>query len=105
MEIIEKPSLDQSELEQLLLLWNAEYPSQICYRNLNELRGYLDKVDPEKHLLVRLEDELCAWMILFQREQARWFAMIVSKNFQGRGLGKALLMHAKKKMVGSFPVG
>ena len=22
--------------------------------------------------------------------------MIVSKNFQGRGLGKALLMHAKK---------
>jgi len=85
-------SLHVPVLQQLLRLWNAEYPRILCHASLMELNAYLNKLGPTEHLLLLNETEnVEGWAWKFNREGERWFAIILSGKVQGQGWGSALL--------------
>ena len=97
MKMIEKIALSHEEQRQLMALWNAEYPGQIGYGSLEELQKYLTDIDPDKHLLLFEANSMIGWLMLFEREGSKWFAMIVNTAFQGKGYGTLLLNRAKEE--------
>ncbi|MFY0674111.1 MAG: GNAT family N-acetyltransferase [Bacteroidia bacterium] len=87
--------LSSSQEQQIFSLWNAEYPASICHSNINNLRHYLSKLENPKHLFIFDNEAVVAWYCDFDRNQERNFAMIVSRQAQGRGIGTQLLDEAK----------
>ena len=73
-------------------MWNAEYPAQLSYENVAALEAYLAPLTDARHYFaVTGSNDVAGWAFVFTREQARWFAIIVRSDMQGRGIGKALL--------------
>jgi len=83
--------------QQLLMLWNQEYPSILHHADIISLDAYLNTLNEPLYTLILDESELKAWYVDFDRSGERWFAMIVSRMFQGKGYGKALLEQGKVK--------
>jgi GNAT superfamily N-acetyltransferase len=83
---------DQLPLSDLLHLWNEGYTQQIVYHDLVAFCSYLDGLENQKHyFLVDPQDHIQGWTFSFDRENERWFALIVSENQQGQGYGRLLL--------------
>ncbi|MBO6516888.1 MAG: GNAT family N-acetyltransferase [Bacteroidia bacterium] len=83
--------------EQVLKLWNKEYPQQLSYKEIQDFDAYLSKLDDKQHLLAIMDDYLCGWMMCFTRNTERWFAMIVDRSYQGMTIGTRLMKLAKQK--------
>lgn len=95
--IIKTDKLTLDEKCEILTLWNEEYPSQLGHKNIESLEAYLEGCAKKLHWFAQSEDgSTCGWLMCFERDDERWFAMIVSRAHQGKGLGKALLTEAKK---------
>lgn len=97
LRIIKTSNLDEQEKNQLLKLWNNEYPEKLSHRNLIEFNEYLQKLNNLKHLL--LIDELniiVGWAFSFFRDNERWFAIILTEKLHGRGFGRNLLDKLKQ---------
>lgn len=84
--------LDESAKEQLLDLWNSEYPEKLVYNGMTEFDSYLQKLSGPTHFLLTGEQGIIyGWAFSFNRENERWFAIIVSGMLQGQGFGRKLL--------------
>lgn len=80
----------------ILSLWNNEYPKQLNYSDLNELEVYLEPLLNSTHYLLQAENQdLKGWAITFDRENERWFAIIISSAEQRKGYGAKLLEELK----------
>lgn len=91
-------ALKPSELNELMALWNAEFPAQIAYSSVEELDTYLNGLDALKHYLLKNQaGEIKGWFWLFERDDLPWFAMILSRDIQGQGWGKKLIRWAQKE--------
>ncbi len=78
-------------------LWNGEYPVHLNYKDVAGFEQYLDGLSQPVHLTINdKEGTVKGWLILFTREDARWFAMILDGSLQGKGIGSRLLAEAKK---------
>ena len=92
MKFVELSILGESSKTQLLGLWNEEYPVKLSFQNTTEFDNYLGGLINLKHiLLVNEVAEIEGWAFSFERENLRWFAIILSENIQGMGYGKKLL--------------
>lgn len=92
MRIIETFDLNEFRKNELLTLWNNEYPEKLSYRNLIEFDEYLKNLNKLKHLLlIGNNDEINGWAFSFDRENERWFAIILSEKQQGQGVGRKML--------------
>lgn len=90
-----KPGLRQKE--QLLRLWNNEYPRELKYKGISELDEYLGKLEDLKHiLLVNENDQIKGWYADFIRDDERCFLAIVDSELQGKGYGRNIIEIAKK---------
>ena len=61
-----------------------------------ELRRYLDSLENVVHyLLMDLShnDIIKGWAFTFDRDNLRWFAIILSQTIQKKGIGRAILKH------------
>ena len=77
--------------EQLLALWNTEYPEKLAYTQ-EGFEGYLQALSNATHwLLADEQGMLCGWTFSFDREQERWFAILLAEAAQGQGLGRVML--------------
>jgi GNAT superfamily N-acetyltransferase len=58
---------------------------------------YLSKTGNPLHYLIEEDQELIGWMATFERENERWFSIILDSKHQKMGLGSRLINEAKKK--------
>lgn len=89
--------LSMAEKEAVIRLWNNEYPQQLKHNDTASFDAYLAGLGAVVHFL--LTDETAAlqgWAITFNRNEERWFAIIINSSAQGKGLG-TLLLHAVKE--------
>lgn len=96
IKITEQSTLSPSEKNQLFLLWNKEYPESLSYRDMTEFDSYMNHLNQLKHLLLHDDqDHIMGWAFSFDRENERWFALILSEKCQKKGLGKQMLEQIK----------
>ena len=92
MNIIEQAELSAEQKARIVELWNAEYPLSIGYSEVSGFDDYLNNLGDKKHfLLMDLADKVVGWALLFERENAKWFAIIIDGNSQGQGFGAKLI--------------
>ena len=98
MRVIECPSLNPVQKAVVIELWNEEYPAKLVYENAHEFDQYLDGLSKKEHLLLLEETgRMCGWALLFERDGAKWFAIILDSIIHGKGYGKLLLDTLKSK--------
>lgn len=88
--------LNPVELGELLILWNNEFPAQINYQSVEELKAYLGDLSQLKHHLLKdKQGQIQGWLWLFERDGLPWFAMLLSRKIQRQGWGKKLMLWAQ----------
>lgn len=91
-------TLSALEKEQIVRLWNAEYPASIQQKSIEAFENYLVTLADAQHLLVCDEaGQIQAWFVDFMRNEERFFAMIIYAKWQHKGVGSWLLNQAKSK--------
>lgn len=97
MKIKTTHQLNLVQKEQVLQLWNNEYPEKLTYKNMSGFESYLEKLNEVKHFLLANDDEkIQGWAITFKRENKTWFAIILSENLHGKGWGTKVLNELKQ---------
>jgi len=92
MEITQTTFLSDVQSEQINSLWNSEYPLKLKDRFPILLEG----TTWHNHFLIEDSNRvIIAWAVMFEHTNQIRFSIIVSKEHQGKGLGKLLLDHLK----------
>jgi predicted GNAT family N-acyltransferase len=92
LQISRTVRLDEEARQQLLQLWNAEYPAKLSFNSLLEFDAYLEKLEELKHFLLRNDaGTIHGWAFTFIREQEKWFAVILTGELQGKGWGRRMV--------------
>lgn len=90
--LTETSNLDATQESSLFELWNQEYPAKLCYDHTKDFRTYLHALQRPSHVLLLDDaDQIQGWAFTFDREDERWFVIIVSGSAQHQGLGSRLL--------------
>ena len=90
--------LSESQKQQLLILWNKEYPSHLQHNTISNFDAYLDTLVKPNHVFYcDYNGKIKGWYVDFTRDNERWFAMILSREVQGKGIGSQILTYAKDK--------
>jgi len=96
MEIVYCDSLSLVDKVFILKLWNSEYPTSIEHKDIKSLETYLNALTAPKHYFLIVNKKAVGWYCDFDRDNARWFAMIIAREMQGKGAGTKLIENAKK---------
>lgn len=97
MKITNTHKLNQEQKEQILQLWNNEYPEKLAYKSIDGFESYLEKLNEVNHFILLNDDEkIQGWAITFERESETWFAIILSENLHGKGWGTKVLNELKR---------
>lgn len=97
MRFIRTKSLTEAQKQELLVLWNSEYPRNLNYDNLQALEDYLNQLKDQNHMLLLDEqDHIRGWYFDFIREGERWFIIILDARAQGKKLGSQMIELAKQ---------
>ena len=96
MEIIKSEILTPEQKEDIVNLWNREYPKDLSLAGVPAFDEYLDKLSDKHYLLVTEQNRILGWLVYFIRDGERCFAMLLDPKVQSRGIGSALLNHAKE---------
>lgn len=95
--IIQTRDLNDHTKQQLFDLWNNEYPEKLSFNDLTEFDNYLHKQENLKHfLLVNEIDLILGWALTFDRENEKWFVIILSETIKGKGWGRKMLEAIKQ---------
>mgnify|MGYP005989102131 FL=1 len=98
MELIKCSSLSESEKIEIFDLWNNEYPEKLSYKSKKEFDKYLKSLSEQSHIiLIDTNKKIKGWYFDFNRENEKWFAIILDSKIQGKGFGSKMLIHAKQK--------
>ena len=98
MEItsLDTKSLQTDKLLQLMRLWNNEYPASLAHKTIEDFEAYLATLSYCKHYLLEEKNAIFAWGFEFDRNEERWFALIIDKAQQGKRIGSQLLNFMKQ---------
>jgi hypothetical protein len=92
MQIIEKKELSTEEKIQISEIWNEEYPTTLSFTSQSGFDEYLNSLSNPYHYILQNENnEIKGWACKFERENEKWFAIILNKNAQGKGFGKKFM--------------
>jgi GNAT superfamily N-acetyltransferase len=95
-ELEETSFLNKKQKAEIINLWNEEYPIQLNYKKIEDFEIYLENLNNCLHYLIQDSHNIIkAWAFKFERENKKWFAIIIAKEFQGTGIGKKLLEKIK----------
>jgi hypothetical protein len=56
MKITNTLQLSQEQKEQILQLWNNEYPEKLAYKSIDGFENYLEKLNEVDHFLLMNDD-------------------------------------------------
>lgn len=83
MQIQTKHKLSDSEKNQIVSLWNNEFPAQLHLASSKDFELYLEPLmDCNHSFLVDGSKTIHGWIMDFERDGERWFAMILSREKQ-----------------------
>lgn len=92
MDLIEKKNLDDNDKVQISRIWNNEYPISLNFSDSEGLENYLAKLsDPSHFILQDQKGQIVAWACKFERDNGRWFALILDESIHGKGKGTTML--------------
>ena len=98
MKYLNTTILNKTQKSQIKDLWNKEYPISIKHQTQEDFENYLSNLTDQYHILIENENsEIKAWYFDFERDEERWFAMIVGSEIQGKGYGAGLINKGKIK--------
>jgi hypothetical protein len=104
MQIIEKKELSTEEKIQISEIWNEEYPTTLSFTSQSGFDEYLNSLSNPYHYILQNENnEIKGWACKFERENEKWFAIILNKNAQGKGFGKKFMnaiKHDENRLCG-----
>lgn len=104
MKIIEQNELSNTQKTRIIEMWNSEYPLSLAHSGISSFDEYLNGLGEKKHfLLIDDAGEIAAWAMIFDRDNAKWFAIIVDGKIQGKGFGVKLidaLKTSEKRLFG-----
>jgi GNAT superfamily N-acetyltransferase len=90
-------ALTTEEKLAIFHLWNSEYPIQLAYKDVSEIEGYLEGLPNQRHYFaIDPADAIVGWAFVFDRDNERWFAIIVKSHFHKKGIGSQLLGRLKE---------
>ena len=96
MNIVTTTALTAAQLAAIYRLWNSEYPAPLVYNSMAELEDYLSHIDDKvHHFATACDTSVVGWAMSFTRNDERWFAVIVDRGMQGKGVGGLLLDRLK----------
>lgn len=97
MKIIKQEELSLEQKEAVIKIWNNEYPKSVMHVTTASFDDYLNKLKDKTHFLL-LDDlrNIVGWAVLFERDNGRWFALLIDTRVQGKGYGTALLAKLKE---------
>lgn len=95
LKLIEVNDLDFTSKKSLLEIWNNEYPAQLQHEDLNAFDLYLKPLINQKHMLLLDKSIVKGWYFEFDRDNARWFAMLLDQSVKNKGWGSRMLTKAK----------
>jgi len=96
MKFISSPILSQKHKNEIVELWNKEYPEKLCFPSLADFEVYLSELNDQAHILMLdRKNTVCGWYFDFLRDNERWFTLIIDSCFQGNSYGSAILDRAK----------
>lgn len=75
-------------------IWNAVYPAFMAHATIESMETYLSSLKKPRHTILRDEKSLKGWLCTFDRNDERWFVMILHPTAQKRGFGTRLLSEA-----------
>lgn len=100
MNFIQLTSLTENQKIEVLNLWNSEYPVKLNYKNHDEFDKYLVSLTTQSHvLLMDTDQKIKGWYVDFNRDNKKWFAIIIDSTLHGKGYGTKLLNLAKDKEI------
>ena len=96
-KIIQTSELNEQAKQQVLDLWNNEYPVNLSYKNLTEFDNYLQNLTKLNHFLLTIDtDVILGWDLTFDRDCEKWFAIILSEKIKGKGYGRKMVDELKQ---------
>ena len=96
LTIEEKTSLSEKEKADIFLLWNTTYPASIAHENVAAFTQYLSTLFDKHHTLIKNQANcVIAWYVDFIRNEERNFVIILSPEYQSKGIGSHLIHKAK----------
>lgn len=97
LKIIQTAELNEQAKKQVLDLWNNEYPEKLSYNSPTDFDCYLENLSNSTHfLLINDKKSIIGWALTFDRENEKWFAIIIAETFKAKGLGRKMLDQLKK---------
>lgn len=97
LKIVQTTELNEQAKKQVFDLWNNEYPEKFSYNNLTDFDDYLQNLSNLTHFLLTSDESLIlGWALTFDRENEKWFAIILSEKIKGKGLGRKMLEKLKQ---------
>lgn len=97
MKIIKQTQLNAKQKEQVVALWNNEYPEKLRYKSIGDFENYLNNLNtPIHYLLIDPKENPKGWAAIFSRENEKWFALILSEELHGKGIGTQMLNKLKE---------
>ncbi|HAS43771.1 MAG TPA: N-acetyltransferase [Microscillaceae bacterium] len=96
MNFLYVTQLNHLQKQAVMQIWNNVYPAQLTHNTLANFEKYLVPLHNDHHILVQNEDQdIVGWLVTFDRQQERWFAMLMADRVKGQGIGSELLRQAK----------
>lgn len=97
MKIVKQTALNDRQKEDILGLWNNEYPEKLAYNTIADFENYLHKLHGQHHYLLLDENEqTIGWATTFTRVNEKWFAIIIAGKLHGKGIGTKILNKLKE---------
>ena len=97
LKIIQPDELNERAKKQVFDIWNTEYPEKLSYHSLTDIENYFENLSNLKHfLLINDQDVIFGWALTFERENEKWFAIILSEKIKGKGFGRKMLDELKQ---------
>ncbi len=95
LHLAKTTTLSGPQKEAIVAIWNEQYPVSIRHEGLETFDAYLAALSNVIHYLLLDADTLAGWFATFDRNDERWFSVIVDGQYQRQGLGLQLLRAAQ----------
>jgi len=98
MTFLQTSTLSPTQKENVLTLWNSVPPANIAHDSMESLAEYFTTLEDVVYTLT-LDDtnRIVGWFADFNRDNGRWFAMLLDQSIHGKGVGSQLLTQVKSR--------
>ena len=100
MNFLQTEQLSNDYKKEIFQIWNKEYPEKLAFQGVENFEEYLSKFENPNHYIIQnSRNKIIGWAVDFNRDNEKWFAIIVDQNEQHKGLGKKLLLELQKHNI------